>query len=247
MLVLNRLLYVQMKTGRANVHLEALEREVRSWIERPPHTVKEWSDLEGWYFWAINTLPVPEQIPLLVGDFVCCLRAALDQLAWALRRRDITKREERQVGFLIFNEDDSTHKKRRLLFPTAVADTFDTIQPYRRGDAYKSDPLWKLDELWRLDKHRIIPTNCNQVSVNLPIPYRLLGPDADSDMIVRASRRDVLRMSQNTGPVHLQPNITVEILLGEYMGEFEVPIGELRQIYDVVTNEVMPKFQRFLE
>lgn len=247
MSVLNRQLYVQMKARRANVHLEALEGLVRAWVEGPPYTVKEWSDLEGWYYWEITTHPIVEDIPLSLGDFVCCLRAALDQLAWSLRRPGLDRREERQVSFLIFGDRDATYERRRLLFPPEVAKVFDDLQPYIRGDTYKTDPLWKLDELWRLDKHRIIPANYNEVNISLPVRYRLLGPNANGRMIACASRRDVIGACKSTNPVHLQPDISMEILFGEYMGEFEVSVPELRQIYNVVIDDVIPKFDRFFE
>ena len=243
MVATSRLIYVHMKSSRAKVHLEALEEEVTAWIERPPYKISEWDDLDRWHYYAIDIDGIKCEIPLLVGDFVCCLRSALDQLAWALAHLDstrkLTPRQEKRVNFLIFHENDSTYRDRRLLFPSAVGEVFDTIQPYLRGNAYRDDPLWQLDELWRLDKHIMIPANCQKIYVALP-DHEHLGRDANGRMIFRLPM--ALKWLR---PDEIKPTITPEILFGEYMGNFEVSVPRLREIYNFVCDEVIPKFAGF--
>ena len=77
-----RLIYVDMKVRRANVHLDALEVVVKNWIDSKPYTVIQRDDFDkAVHICRIEDEVAPELIPMLVGDFVCCLRAALDQLA----------------------------------------------------------------------------------------------------------------------------------------------------------------------
>jgi hypothetical protein len=45
--------------------------------------------------------------------------------------------------------------------------------------------------------------------------------------------------------VGLTPKVTMEILFGEYMGTFEVSNARLGEIYNIVTNDVIPRFTRF--
>lgn len=80
-----RLIYVDIKTRRAEFHLNALEVTVKNWIDSKPYIVTHYDNFEkAIHVIRIEDKPAPELIPMLIGDFVCCLRAALDQLAWAL-------------------------------------------------------------------------------------------------------------------------------------------------------------------
>lgn len=238
-----RLLYVQMKARRANMHLKALEREIQLWSERPPYRIcREWDDLERWHYFEIATDPVPEEILLIAGDFVCCLRAALDQLAWRLAHlngRTFKRQREKLINFLIFHVNDSTYRDRKTLFPSAAAEAIDAVQPYKRGNSYMSDPLWQLDELWRLDKHIMIPANCAEYSVEIPVPHQMLGRNPDGRIVMRISLADAW-----SSPTHLQPRLSYKILFGEYMGEFEISPARLREIYDLVTKKVLLPFAR---
>jgi hypothetical protein len=185
---------------------------------------------------------------MLVGDFVCCVRSALDQLAWNLAHLDqgrvFTRREERQINFLIFEKNDSTYAERRKLFPAAVADVLDAVQPYVRGNAYRDDPLWQLNELWSIDKHRTIPANGNDVKVSffpLKIDFTRQSRAFDDGIVVRVPLCDVWM-----SPVNIKPTVEIEILFGDYLSaSFEISIPRLREIYEIVANEVIPRFACF--
>jgi hypothetical protein len=62
----------------------------------------------------------------------------------------------------------------------------------------------------------------------------------DDCLIVRLPLRVVW-----TNPVEIKPQVSVDILFGEYMSTFEVSISRLREIYDFVTTEVIPRFAGF--
>src|SRR5450432_4105692 len=168
----DRLLYVKMKASRADFHFQALDTELGKWAAKPYAVTKQLQFEKSLYAIRIDVSLTPEIIPMLLGNFICCLRASLDHLAWRLAHippvRKFTARELKQIQFPIF-VCRNTYKDRRKLFPPAVADIFDTLQPYLRGNAYRDDPLWQLNELWTMDKHRSIPISPYSVNLGFAI------------------------------------------------------------------------------
>lgn len=240
------LAHIEMKTRRAQKHFDELQRELDAWLKLPPYSVGFYTDfdkvLEVWHVYMKVT---PEAIPMALGDFICCLRSALDQLAWGLAHLDVkrvfSKREERNISFLVFTEKNPTYDDRRKLFPPAVADVFDGLQPYNRGNAFADDPLWQLNELWILDKHKLIPINSSSLQVRFPMwgwENYVRHLDYGIEVHFPLSRAWM-------SPVNLDPAITMEILFGEYMGSFEVSLVRLKEINEFVAKDVIPRFASF--
>jgi hypothetical protein len=241
-----RLIYVDMKTRRAKFHLDALEVTVKDWIDSKPYTVTHYDDFEkAIHIVRIEDKITPELLPMLIGDFVCCLRAALDQLAWALAHLDSTRvfseHEERRIQFPISKIADDGYRKRLGLFPSTVAAELDKLQPYHRGNAFGGDPLWQLSELWNMDKHRAIPCNSNSFVLGFP------GERWKRYVRHLANAVEVYFpiVEFYESPMNLEPSISVEPLFGEHMGQFEIPMSRLREINQHVGNDMIPRFTRF--
>jgi hypothetical protein len=248
--IVNRLIYVEMKTNRAQVHFDALQVELDKWLGSPKHyTVTEHTDFDkAIHVFRVEIGEIPNLIPNLLSDFVHNLRSALDNLAWELahlppaRTPPFTNREERDIYFPIAWLDDSTYRKRLSLFPSTVTDALDSIQPYHRGNAYRDDRLWQLNELWTLDKHRAIPMN----SSNLQLSF---SPMVGWERYVRQLEYGVevhfpIELFYDR-EMNLKPAVPVEILFGEHMGDFIVSRERLREINNFVRNDVIPRFARF--
>jgi len=244
-----KLVYVDMKTRRAKVHLDSLQLELDLWLVKP-YTISEHTDFDNvLHVFRIELAGMRDTIPMLVGDFVCCLRSSLDQLAWSLAHlpmpavRQFTDREERQIHFPIARYNDSTYAALRDLFPSAVADIIDTLQPYLRGNAYRDDPLWQLNELWTMDKHRAIPMNSNSLQVWFPITdWMRFMRHLDHGIEVKFPLRLAWLWQSK---VDLKPRVSVEVLFGEHMGTFEISRRRLTEIYDFVRQDVISKFAGF--
>ncbi len=241
-----RLVYIDMKTRRAQFHLDALEVTVQNWIDYKPYTIIHHDNFEkGIHIVRIEDEISPELIPMQLGDFVCCLRAALDQLAWALAHlppvRLFTEAEERRIQFPIFRLDDDGCRRRLGLFPSTVAVELDMFQPHRSGNAYGDHPLWQLNELWNMDKHRAIPVNCT--SYDLWFAHRGWGQYLRHFTNAVEVHFPLVDFYQS--PVALEPEISLEVLFGEHMGSFEISMPRLKEINEFVRDDVIPRFARF--
>jgi len=240
---------VEMKARRAQYHLDTLNGEINRWLALPNvPMIREYTKFEeGIHVFRVDIGLVPQVIPMLLGDFVCCLRSCLDQLAWGLAHLDpkrvFSEREQRNISFLIFKQRDGTYENRRSLFPSTVAGQFDTLQPYLRGNAYRDDPLWQLNELWTMDKHRMIPSNCTVITVALPGPsstWKQFVHYFDDHLEVRFPL-----VSYMSSKMQFKPQFSLEILFGERMGAFEVSPVRLNEINDFVRGDVLPRFACF--
>ena len=243
------MLEVNMKADRAKHHLNALNIEIGKWLALP-HVpmVREYTQFEeGLHIFRVNIGPVPQIIPLLLGEFISCLRSSLEWLAWGLAhldsRRVFPDKESRNISFLIFKQRDSTYEDRRSLFPTAVAKVFDDLQPYLRGNAYRDDLLWQLDELWKMDKHRAVPANSTVLTVAMP------GPSSEWKQFVRylddGLEVRLPLLPYMSSKMSFKPQFSLEILFGERMGDFEISPARLTEINDFVRNSVIPRFAGF--
>ena len=244
---MSQLIYVEMKTRRAQQHFDALKSQLDMWMKDPKrYTVTEKTDFDkGTHIVRVEIGHIYEDIPMLLSDFIHCLRSSLDCLAWELAHlpseRTLTIKEEKRVQFPISPYDDGHYSDIRGLFPSTVANIFDSLQPYLRGNAFRDDPLWKLNELWTMDKHRGIPMNSNGVQIRFPfagweryLRHFHYGIEVHFPLIEFFS-----------GEMEIKPAISVEILFGEFMGEFMIDRAGLSEINDFVRNDVIPRFSGF--
>ena len=239
--------YVYMKARWADFHLQSSEKRLRDWINSNPYSISEKDDSDlTKHMFIIFPRAAPEEIALSVGDFVNCLRASLDQLAWNLVNlfpsTVPTAKTENKIAFPICRTDDA-YREKRALFHASIHPVLDSLQPSDRTNAIKTEPLWQLDKLWNLDKHRTIPVNCGNTTIKFPAGITgFIEMDAFNQcffVIVPCLSRIQLR------PSYVKPQVIPDILFGEYMGEFAVDIKRLREIHTFVTRDVIPRFTSF--
>src|ERR1039458_2675118 len=121
-----------LKTTRAHVHLETLKTELQAFIDTHPCSIRGEDDIEnGTYNLRIHMDEVPDLIPLIAGDFLYCLRSALDQTAWCLAK--ITTAIPEHTQFPIFDVDNAD-SRRKLADYTKGIPTAALVLPMK-GDA----------------------------------------------------------------------------------------------------------------
>jgi hypothetical protein len=133
---MNGLTSTELKIARAKFHLESLNKAVEHWItkEADQPFFKEDIDANEFVF-VIPVATPPGELGLPFGDWVCCLRSALDHLAYALAA--IGGKEGRRTCFPI-EEIDSLDTQINITkatygMPPDAITQVKNLQPYGRG------------------------------------------------------------------------------------------------------------------
>ncbi len=147
----------KLKIKRAEHHIGDLQASVDAFLKTDFHTLGIEHD-QGINILKLEAKPLPDEIPLLIGDAVHNLRTALDHVAWEI----VTKAggvPTRWLSFPILETPEKVVAALNGEIKVAGADIVDsilnTIQPYKGGN----NALWSLHQIDLVDKHRIlVPT-----------------------------------------------------------------------------------------
>ncbi len=170
-----------LKIDRAKKHISDLDAERARFLGSNPYAgVAKFHPETDTTEFVLQSLPdIPDTIPLILGDAVHNLRAALDHLACELVRSAGV--EPKGVYFPICEtaekyEAESAGKTKGM--PAEAKSEIDRIRPYGGGN----DGLWGLHRLDIIDKHRLLPTvgmrvGSFQVNLSLtPTEYNFAMP-----------------------------------------------------------------------
>jgi hypothetical protein len=148
------------KLGRGEEHLEALDRDIQTFLDRKSYGVRrEYDTKESKYLFRLNLPPhdPDSRWSLMIGDCLHCARTALDYLAWRLAGSDLN---DRQTQFPIFLTEGGFEKRGlprvERIARDAVAE-IRKLQPFNRTNPKRSI-LWTLHELDARDKHKLLTT-----------------------------------------------------------------------------------------
>ncbi len=230
---------IRAKLDRADEHLQALTNELRTFFDSEPHSYLTHVDFDAGSYSVRVTIErsPPVRVSIICGDFVQCLRAALDHLA-----NGLVVRPTRRTQFPIYRDADDflcrviIPARRRERGPLTGLDPegevfarIESYQPYNRSDGIGSHPLQVLNDLSNMDKHRTILTS---VSTHRTDSTREL-PDiafesSDIEYVGQATfiydqpletGAEVLRgQFKVTGPdpqVHVHGNLVTDVAFGE--------------------------------
>lgn len=236
-----------MKIHRAHKHFKELDALYVAYCT-DPYTVSHYDDRVNQRYIIRCQLKkvLSEDIPLALGDFIYALRSGLDHIAWQVALLT-TKRPSRDTMFPIFGEDTPRNqellRKRVWDWPCEAIDIIKDLQPYKRGAAYRDDPLWQLNELSNIDKHRIPAGRSTDVNASAA-PLGWVRTDVD----------DGFELSwplsiKNTVVFEPRP---AELIFGDAIHAdtpdivpLELTREHLAEIYRYVREDVAPRFMRF--
>ena len=181
------------KFGRAQHHLQALDSEIRRYLDSQPYEVIEKVDTDardpfGWpaidhAFRVWVKRECPPEWELVVGDCLHNLRCVLDHLAWTLAG---SSSNDSKTQFPIFESLGMYEKfaeKQTALIPDELRAIIKELQPFKASPSDpRRDALWVLHELERIDKHRRIlvvstATTTRYGRLNRKIPGLITGYD----------------------------------------------------------------------
>lgn len=144
------------KIERANQHIQELNSSLTTFLKTDFYSLHVNSNDAGQDVLTLDSKPLPCDIPLVIGDAIHNLRAALDLMACEIvmkaggtctRYTNFPVRETRQelVGALNGGEIKVAGQD--------ICDLIlDVIKPYKGGN----EPLWSLHQLDIIDKHRLL-------------------------------------------------------------------------------------------
>jgi hypothetical protein len=153
---------VWQKIHRAGMHLDDLKTEEARFLETKPYRLRvvndhghHGQDIINEFVIVDQVAPIPIELPLLVGEVAYQLRSALDHLAWQLVLANNGTPVIKTTAFPVFDTQPKQLKIAGGVDPQALA-IVENLQPYKRGQDAKSDPLWMVSELCNIDKHRLL-------------------------------------------------------------------------------------------
>jgi hypothetical protein len=234
-----------LKMTRAKEHLNNLQVEIAYFIHSKPYTLRREDDLENdAHIIHLRLMDVPPKISLIAGEVFYCMRSALDQLVWSLASLTTVPSG---TQFPILETWDTKTLKRFIGYTTGVPDEaiceIKALQPYNRGNAFKSHPLWRLNEMCNLDKHRRIPANGSEIIINFPT-----FPKAEAVHLQTHISDDQGRV---TVPLRLKdkmtfdPAISFNVNFGGAVSGISENISGIAEIHQFIGDSVLPRFDRF--
>jgi hypothetical protein len=164
----------ELKLAHAQNHLQHIDKLIQGWIDACLKSLREEPDPEelGYFCAWIDAPEIDTQrLSLLIGDCLQSLRSTLDHLAFELSSAftvPMTDQIEKDSSFPILSDvgaggafGEGPHKwasaRAKVCGMDPAAQTvIEGLQPYKRGNAYSTDPIWWLGELNNIDKHRVL-------------------------------------------------------------------------------------------
>ena len=164
------LLSPRLKLERAGEHIKTLHTEFQAYMDRDPHSLSTEVDAEGWNVVSIEIVrPMPEQLALIAGDAIHCIRSSLDHIVYAVATGSATKRrgcywpvamteaEYLQPRGKAPCERPSMREEGLRAVPEPIRAIVDSTQPYHGGSRAKDHVFAVISRLDNADKHRVVP------------------------------------------------------------------------------------------
>ena len=232
----DRLRHITLKILRAREHSVSLEQCLHEFVARNPYKVATRLDEQSrkpiYFVSAVE--PVPDVIPLIVGDVLQNLMAALDHLAYQIVCKD-SNDQPPNPNWIYFPIADDKAKydakktgKMAGAQPASIA-KIDALNPYQGGD----DLLWSLYRLNNIEKHRLLLTVGSQAGgIHLG---QLMAANLPTEFPAEA-RSAMQKMNQFLMPANKGFPLTPGFEL--YIGGPDEPINPSLQFrFEVVLNE----------
>lgn len=161
----DRLKHVTLKVKRAYEHIAACEQQLQMFLESRPYKVGAKRDPKNrkLIYYVESVEPIPDCIPLIVGDAIQNLMSALDHLAYQIVCNDTGDKPPNPKNVYFPIADNVTkyvaNKHRKMEGARQQSfDAIDALKPYKSGN----DQLWTLHKLNNIEKHRMLLTSGSQ-------------------------------------------------------------------------------------
>lgn len=175
---------VRAKLARGQEHAQALDQELRAWIERKPYSLTEHVNSDSTRYSLVlreNERPPFQRWTLMAADCLNNLRSALDHLIYAVAVSESGQNPPPCEGSLMFpitdgrlQFDEALSKGRLGKLSEPVRAAVESLQPYNRPHPGLPLPLLTiLRVLNNSDKHRLLKISYSAVAQG---EFSLEGP-----------------------------------------------------------------------
>lgn len=240
------------KLACADFHIEEVEALLTGWNRKGHRTFTKPKGEGRFVLFAEQAEPLPDELTLVVGDAVQCLRNSLDHVVFALARKhtpNMTAKQERDTEFPIGDAAVAITDKRISCVSPDARKEICALAPNPAWEQLDRDPLWMLNKLSNRDKHREL-----LVAVGIARP---------TGVIIRSSidflqTFGIERLEAGAPPVALyewsgsgqfDPEVghAIEVVFDEDIerGGREV-IGTLRWFHDHIRDTVFQRLEPYL-
>jgi hypothetical protein len=162
------LLSHRRKLGRAESHIQEVERLVNGWLKPGSYRIAVETDRDGGIELAGTQLkPLPNDLGLIIGDAFQAMRSSLDNLAYALAIKNnpnMTPKEEEGVMFPISDTPALAGDKRVNQMGSVVAGHVIGLCPDPTVGPVDEHPLWLLNKANNRDKHRAVTVSVASIA-----------------------------------------------------------------------------------
>jgi hypothetical protein len=178
---------INSKFNWARHHLEFFEGQLAEYMKIDPCKFMREPNIsadEKGRQWVYGTFeiaePIPENLPLIIGDCLGNLRSCLDYLVWELVEANGKKPSDKN-SFPISSTPkiyrDEISRGRLTGIDPRAADLIEKLQPYNAGDAPEHSVLFVLNKLTNTNKHkRLLLTTLKTIQP----PAGFNAPDGES-------------------------------------------------------------------
>ncbi len=234
-----------LKTTRAKTHLDDLGRQIKSFLDSHPVKVFRRDEVrKGLYTIRFKINPLPDDLALILGDLLYCLRSALDQTVWALAKAKMGVGYPEGPQFPIINKLNAQSKKTFARYtagvPARAVGIIKSLQPYQRANS-EEHLLARLNKLCNIDKHRRIPVHGQELIFHFPSAPRSLVKVMKLD----SSSQLVSVPLEFKDQMTFEPEVSFTIVFGDLTDGISCDFQGVKNIYEYVANSVIPQFARF--
>ena len=247
--------FVRQKILWSAQHLKSLEAEsILYFKDEPGEVVAEEEPQSGRIICRFNArIPIPDHIPLIIGDALQNLRSSLDYLVWELI---LAANNEPQNSNLfpvcetpkVFAEE--LRRNRLLGVPTDAITEIERLQPYHAGDKWESACLWVLHYFCNINKHRRVLLTTLAVHAS---HAEWSSTESHSVQSTLTPRYHGAEVSSSPAPskageiMEVKGKIVTFITFNERPAEgIQISVC-LNQLWGFVDRFLVPKFERFFK
>jgi hypothetical protein len=267
------------KFRRAYEHLHAIDAVIERFLDMKPYRfIGEYEPRPPFAKQALvrytlrlhAPVPLPPELPALIGDCLTNLRASLDHLIYGIAlkhtgRDDLA--DQTRLQFAIYDDAGKFGSwagimRKNSLLPDAVITLIEQFQPYYDYKGPQNlferhltrNPLWILNALVNADKHRtLMPVTQLRIG-SIRFRNKIPGEETEASVTIGGSFQHGATIfpynfipDSPTAEVTVEPDFAADVAFSDDWPARSRPVSQLiHALADRIREKVFPEFEAFL-